>query len=151
RPLPQRVSAGEMEESVRRAVHSAARSAGSRKAPRHASNDPHLSGVPSAVAAQTFCSSKGNRTMKCNLPKGPSLVDAHFTGRISPARERDLRSPLAACDTCRDYYERHLFVSALDPRSRSAKDRLALGLGLAPRAKPSKMAPVAVAFAAAAV
>ena len=39
--------------------------------------------------------------MKCKLPGGPLLIDAHFAGSISPARERELRSHLPACETCR--------------------------------------------------
>jgi hypothetical protein len=88
--------------------------------------------------------------MKCNLPSGPSLVDAHFAGSISPARERELRSHLPACATCRDYYERHLLLSALDPQAKKPQDRLGLGLGVAPAPKPSKVAPFAMALCAAA-
>ena len=88
--------------------------------------------------------------MKCNLPSGRSLVDDHFAGSISPARERELRSHLPACETCRDYYERHLLLSALDPQSKKPLDRLGLGLGITPAAKPSKVAPFAMALCAAA-
>ncbi len=89
--------------------------------------------------------------MKCNLPTGPSLVDAHFAGSISAARERELRSHLPACETCRDYYERYLLLSALDPDAKKPLERLGMGLGLAPSPKPSKVAPFAMALCAAAV
>src|SRR5258705_8522802 len=124
--------AGEMEKSVRRALHSAARPTRGCASTRHAPDYAHLSGVPSSNAAETFRSSKRNRTMKCNLPSGPSLVDAHFAGSISPLRERDLRSHLPACETCRDYYERHLLLSSLDPQAKRPQDRLGMGLGLSP-------------------
>jgi hypothetical protein len=88
--------------------------------------------------------------MKCNLPSGPSLVDAHFAGSISPARERELRSHLPACDTCRDYYERYLLLSGLDPQAKKTQDRLGIGLGLAPSPRPSRVAPFAMALCAAA-
>ena len=88
--------------------------------------------------------------MKCNKPWGHSLVDAHFAGSITPARERELRSHLPACETCRDYYERHLLLSALDPEARRPQDRLGTGLGFAPAPKPSKAVPFAMALCAAA-
>jgi hypothetical protein len=88
--------------------------------------------------------------MKCNLPSGPSLVDAHFAGSISQMRERELRSHLPACETCREYYERHLLLSALDPHAKRPQDRLGQGLGVAPAPKPAKVTPFAMALCAAA-
>jgi hypothetical protein len=88
--------------------------------------------------------------MKCNLPAGPSLVDAHFAGSISPARERELRSHLPGCESCRDYYERHMLLSSLDPQARSSEDRLAMGLGIAPPIRSSRAVPVAMLLCAAA-
>jgi hypothetical protein len=88
--------------------------------------------------------------MKCKLPGGPSLIDAHFAGSITPARERDLRSHLPACETCRDYYERHLLLSALDPQAKKSHERLGSGLGITPAPRPSKVAPFAMALCAAA-
>ena len=88
--------------------------------------------------------------MKCKLPGGPLLIDAHFAGSISPARERDLRSHLPACETCRDYYERHLLLSALDPSAKKIQDRLGAGLGLTPTPKVSRVAPFAMTLCAAA-
>jgi hypothetical protein len=66
------------------------------------------------------------------------------------ARERELRSHLPACETCREYYESHLLLSSLDPQARKPQDRLGAGLGLAPAPKPSKVAPFAMAVCAAA-
>jgi hypothetical protein len=88
--------------------------------------------------------------MKCNLPSGPSLVDAHFAGSISPVRERELRSHLPTCETCRDHYERHLLLSALDPQAKRPQDRLGQGLGLSSAPKVSKVTPFAMALCAAA-
>src|SRR5690348_7744043 len=131
--------AGEMEKGVRRALHSAAGPTRGGAPSRHAPNHAHLSGVPSSHAAETIRPSQRNHTMKCNLPSGPSLVDAHFAGNISPARERELRSHLPACETCRDYYERHLLLTALDPAANKPQDRLGVGLGIAPSRRPSRV------------
>jgi hypothetical protein len=90
--------------------------------------------------------------MTCNLPSGRSLVEAHFAGDIAPTREREMRTHLPACDSCREYYDRHLLFSALDPTAKKAQTRLAVGLGLAAAPRPSRAAPFAVlAFAAAAL
>jgi len=89
--------------------------------------------------------------MKCNLPGAPSLVDAHFAGSISPAREREMRTHLPGCDSCRDYYDRQLLLSSLDPRAPSIQDRLGVGLGLSPaKQRTARAAPIAMALCAAA-
>jgi hypothetical protein len=88
--------------------------------------------------------------MKCSLPGGPSLVDAHFAGGISPARERELRSHLPGCESCREYYERHLLLAALDPNAKPRQERLGIGLGIEAARKPSRAAPFAVVLCAAA-
>src|SRR6185436_7226645 len=88
--------------------------------------------------------------MNCTLPGGRSLVDAHFDGSISPARERNLRSHLPACMSCRDYYDRHILLSELDPKGKGAEDRLAIGLGIAESRTSSRAAPLAAALCAAA-
>jgi hypothetical protein len=63
-------------------------------------------------------------------------IDAHFGGRPSPAGERELRAHLPACASCRDYYDRHLELAALDPqRALPTRERLARGLGLAVAAR----------------
>jgi hypothetical protein len=61
------------------------------------------------------------------------LVDAHFAGTISPRGERSLRDHLPTCAACRGYYERHLVLASLDPRSLRPEDRMAIGLGFSPR------------------
>jgi hypothetical protein len=88
--------------------------------------------------------------MKCNLQAGSSLVDAHFAGRISEARERALRLHLPECSNCREHYDRHLLLAALDPNAKSAQERLAFGLGIDASRKPSKSAPLVLALCAAA-
>jgi hypothetical protein len=87
--------------------------------------------------------------MKCNLPGAPSLIDAHFSGRISSGEERNLRAHLPTCEACRGYYDRHLLLSALDPGAMSPPDRLATPLGLR-RPSASRTAPLMLAVAAAA-
>ncbi len=59
---------------------------------------------------------------------GQSLVDAHFKGNIARSDERALRAHLPECNLCRAYYERHLLLAKLDPKSQNASDRLARGL-----------------------
>jgi hypothetical protein len=89
--------------------------------------------------------------MTCNLPSGHSLVEAHFAGNIAPASERKLRTHLPACESCRDYYDRHLLVAALDPAARKPQDRIGVGLGLQAAKKPTRAAPYAMVLCAAAV
>jgi hypothetical protein len=74
------------------------------------------------------------------------LVDAHFAARTTPVRERRMRLHLPGCASCRRYYEKHLVLASLDRRAPSAQERIAAGLGLAPR----KRAPQARAWALAA-
>ena len=57
------------------------------------------------------------------------LVDRHFRGRISPAKEQHMRQHLPTCAVCRARYERHLLNSQLAGGLEPA-DRLAIGLGL---------------------
>jgi hypothetical protein len=59
-----------------------------------------------------------------------ALVDAHFSGRISPAAERRLRAHLPTCARCRARYDRHLLLASLDPKALSAEERIARGLGV---------------------
>jgi hypothetical protein len=81
------------------------------------------------------------------------LADDHFAGRIEPSREKLLRAHLTQCASCRAYYERHLLLARLDPQATPARERLARGLGLAPRRAPFffRAAPLALAFAGAAL
>lgn len=59
------------------------------------------------------------------------LVDAHFSGRVSPAGEREMRAHLVVCGPCRAYYDRHLLLGRLVPDGAPPmRDRLAGGLGL---------------------
>jgi hypothetical protein len=79
-------------------------------------------------------------------------VDRHFGGRIGPPAERALREHLPECDRCRSYYDRHLLLARLDPRTPAAEARLARGLGLEVRPARHRIVWVAsVAAAAAAV
>lgn len=41
-----------------------------------------------------------------------------------------MRDHLPACPGCRDHYDRHLQLAALDPRALSSEERIARGLGL---------------------
>jgi hypothetical protein len=77
-------------------------------------------------------------------------IDAHFRGHASPDGERELRAHLSACARCREYYERHLELAALDPqRSLPMRERLARGLGLAAAARAPRR-PLVLSLAAAA-
>jgi hypothetical protein len=58
------------------------------------------------------------------------LIFAHFSLRIRPAGERRMRAHLPTCAACRKLYDQHLALAALDPDAASARDRLAVGLGL---------------------
>ncbi len=86
--------------------------------------------------------------MRCSLATGRALVDAHFAETISPRRERELRQHLPGCAACRAYYDRHLLISQLDPRARSAQDRLAAGLGIDPAKKRTTLAHLVLALSA---
>jgi hypothetical protein len=66
------------------------------------------------------------------------LVDAHFTRTISPAEEKELRQHLPACAPCQAYYERHLLFESLDPNAKGPEARLAVGLGLSQRRRPTQ-------------
>ena len=59
-----------------------------------------------------------------------ALVDAHFAAEGSKRDEERLRGHLPECDACRRRYDRLLLLSTMDPRAKSAEDRLARGLGL---------------------
>jgi hypothetical protein len=67
------------------------------------------------------------------------LIDVHFSGRLPPAGEREMRGHLVTCGVCRAYYERHLLLAKVDPEgARPMRDRLARGLGLPPaRSEPA--------------
>jgi hypothetical protein len=80
------------------------------------------------------------------------LVDAHFSGRLSPAGERRMRGHLVACEPCRGYYDRHLLLATVDPDgARPMRDRLARGLGFSlARPQPRRWPVLATAGALAA-
>jgi len=62
---------------------------------------------------------------------GGRLVDAHFRAGTTLASERRMRVHLLACVDCRQRYDRHLYLAAVDPGSvLPARTRLAHGLGL---------------------
>jgi hypothetical protein len=63
------------------------------------------------------------------------LVDRHFSGTIRPRDERRMREHLPTCAPCREHYQRHLVLGALDPDAIPARIRIGVGLGLAPRSK----------------
>lgn len=76
------------------------------------------------------------------------LVDGHFRRAIAPRREAQLRAHLGACESCHRRYERYLLLAQLDRSIASAEDRLAYGLGLAPRGRAwSRPMAVAVGLA----
>jgi hypothetical protein len=79
------------------------------------------------------------------------LVDLHFSLRISPAQQRELRAHLERCDACRERYQRQLLLARLDPGAAPAEDRLARALGLSQRgARRPWLTLIAAAAAAAA-
>jgi hypothetical protein len=79
-------------------------------------------------------------------------VDRHFDGGLSPAEEAAMRAHLPSCARCQRRYERRLLLARLDPRTAPAEDRLAAGLGFAPRRRaPAALRWGALAVAAAAV
>jgi hypothetical protein len=79
----------------------------------------------------------------CAERRYPRLVDAHFSGRLSPAGERDMRGHLVTCEPCRDYYNRHLLLARVDPDAgRPMRDRLARGLGFSPARSERRRWPV---------
>jgi hypothetical protein len=89
-----------------------------------------------------------------NPPSEPCvhrLIDAHFAGTIAPPDEGALRAHLYSCPSCRGYYRRHLLFSRFDPRAKSAKARIARGLGLRLKRKDGAVWTWAVAFSAAVV
>jgi hypothetical protein len=59
-------------------------------------------------------------------------IDRHFSGRITPAAEVELRTHLVACPDCRDYYDRHAQLAQVDPQSLPVQERLGAALGFAP-------------------
>jgi len=80
------------------------------------------------------------------------LVDRHFAGQIAPSDERALRVHLPTCGVCRERYDCYLILAELDRGVPAMQDRLARGLGLAPRRRPwSHPLGVALALAAALV
>lgn len=58
------------------------------------------------------------------------LIDLHFAARTSPSGEAIMRSHLPRCARCRNYYDRWLLLSTLDPQGKSAQQRMMLALGL---------------------
>jgi Putative zinc-finger len=60
-------------------------------------------------------------------------IDRHFEGTISPRDERRMREHLPACESCHEYYERHLVLARLDPAALPAEGRVGKGLGFGRR------------------
>ena len=76
-------------------------------------------------------------------------IAQHFAGRGGRSAERALRDHCADCAECRDYYERHLLLSELDPSALGPKDRIGRGLGLSSGRKLPGVAGVCLLAAAA--
>lgn len=79
-----------------------------------------------------------------------ALIDRHFARRSTLANESVMRDHVATCETCRQYYERHLMIADLDPTSPPAKERIAAGLGFSPAAPPRRLGRPILTFAGAA-
>jgi hypothetical protein len=62
-----------------------------------------------------------------------------------------MREHLQSCATCRKDYERHLLLAEIDPEVKSAEERIAVGLGIAPerRWSPALFGTIAAGIAAA--
>ncbi len=73
------------------------------------------------------------------------LVEQHFGRRQRPADERALREHLPGCVPCRSYYERHLLLQRLDPKSPGSQERLGQALGLVRPPFPTARAGAALA------
>jgi hypothetical protein len=76
-----------------------------------------------------------------------SLVERHFEGKVRPEEEKELRSHLSSCSSCRMHYENLMLRSKIDPKSMDAQSRIAIGLGILPRRK-SVVGPVLALSAA---
>jgi hypothetical protein len=57
-------------------------------------------------------------------------IDDHFAGRLSAAREQQMRAHLPECAPCRDRYARHLRLESIDPKALGFTERMRRGLGL---------------------
>ncbi len=58
-----------------------------------------------------------------------SLIEAHFSRRISPHNERMLRAHLSLCEACVKVYDAHLMFERITAGSSMARERLAAALG----------------------
>ncbi len=58
------------------------------------------------------------------------LIDGHFAGRLSRAKEARLRAHLPDCPSCRESYETYLVAEQLDPKGANPRARLGIALGL---------------------
>lgn len=65
-----------------------------------------------------------------------AAIEAHFVGRISPDKEREMREHLAQCGACTRRYERRLLLAELDPSALDARERIGRGLGILRPARP---------------
>jgi hypothetical protein len=77
-------------------------------------------------------------------------IDRHFAGTISPRAERAMRAHLPGCDSCRDFYHRHVLLARLVPHALPPEERLARGLGLRTDRRPAALGAGLVVAAAAA-
>ncbi len=78
-------------------------------------------------------------------------IDRHFAGTISPRAERAMRAHLPGCDSCRDFYRRHMLLARIDPRALPFEERIARGLGLRAGRRTTALGAGLVAAAAAVV
>jgi hypothetical protein len=77
------------------------------------------------------------------------LVDLHFSARVAPRAERQLRRHLDICEACRGHYGRWLVLAEIDPAIPSRAERLAVGLGLRSPSDQSRTRAVGLVAAAA--
>jgi hypothetical protein len=64
-------------------------------------------------------------------------IDAHFAGRISTSDEAEMRRHLLeGCEACHFRYTRLAMVAKVQPGAPRARERIAAGLGFAPRRRP---------------
>src|SRR6185436_10913083 len=139
-----RCAAAEMAARVRGALRPAAGSAGRCPIARHAADDARVSRVPDPEFAPPFRVARRiemmpSPTVSSARPhrRQRRLIDRHFSGAGEPTGEREMREHLVDCPQCRDHYERHLRLAAVDPQvALPAGERLARGLGLSAAPPP---------------
>ena len=79
------------------------------------------------------------------------LIEQHFSGRIQPEAAHEMNEHCASCVPCREYYERHLLLSELDPTVLGEQARIGRALGLHETPHHFRTSGVLLAVAAAAL